>query len=238
VTARAAREMRREVRAYGSSPSQFVRLVVPPGARGTVVLLHGGWWRDRFDLELMAPLGERFQRAGWATANIEYRRTGEDGGGWPVTLQDVDRALDAVADLPRPLVLVGHSAGAHLSLLSDPRRREGVAVVSLAPVTDLLRSAHERLGEDAVREFLSAAPEAGPAASPIRVLTGGPHLIVHGGLDGRVPVGHSLDYAAEALRGGADVELLLLAAADHFVVIDPDQAFWAVVDGWLDRLAP
>lgn len=43
---------------YGDGPSQFVDRWRPdrPDTRGTIVLLHGGWWRDIWDLHLMDPL--------------------------------------------------------------------------------------------------------------------------------------------------------------------------------------
>ena len=39
--------------------------------------------------------------AGVATWNIEYRRLGNEGGGWPGTFQDVAHAADFVRTLPR-----------------------------------------------------------------------------------------------------------------------------------------
>lgn len=87
----------REVR-YGEHPSQRVRVLEPEqgpdGGRPRVaVLLHGGFWRDRHGRELMDPIAEDLLAAGWRVWNVEYRRTGGDGGGWPQTLEDVRAAL-------------------------------------------------------------------------------------------------------------------------------------------------
>src|SRR6266702_4464335 len=42
---------------YGTDPSQFGELWLPEGAAlGTVVLLHGGFWRAQYDLSRIRPL--------------------------------------------------------------------------------------------------------------------------------------------------------------------------------------
>ena len=80
---------------------------------------------------------------GWAAWNIEYRRVGQQGGGWPGTLEDVAAAVDALADLDAlagldvPLdlarvVAVGHSAGGHLLGCSSARPPRGPATVGAA----------------------------------------------------------------------------------------------------------
>jgi pimeloyl-ACP methyl ester carboxylesterase len=51
----------------------------------------------------------------------EFRRTGQEGGGWPGTFDDVTAALEAVPNLLAPYsedppVLLGHSAGGHLAV--------------------------------------------------------------------------------------------------------------------------
>ena len=47
----------------------------------------------------MDGLGDDLARRGIAAWNIEYRRVGEEGGGWPGTLIDAARATDRLADL-------------------------------------------------------------------------------------------------------------------------------------------
>ncbi|MFD0804222.1 alpha/beta hydrolase, partial [Streptomonospora algeriensis] len=88
----------RHVFAYGDHPSQVVRIHQPDADDGApfpvVVLLHGGWWRDAHDLRRVDPLAAELAEAGWLVWNLEYRRTGGDGGGWPQTLDDVCSALD------------------------------------------------------------------------------------------------------------------------------------------------
>ncbi|WP_150253019.1 alpha/beta hydrolase family protein [Nocardiopsis deserti] len=236
--------------AYGDHPSQIAHLWEPRGGADApapvAALLHGGWWRDGFGAGLMDPLARDLAAAGWAVWNVEYRRTGGGGGGWPQTLDDVDRALEALVeaaarepgryDLSRT-VSVGHSAGGHLALLNALHPRTPVrAVVALAPVTDTERCAREGLGEGAVEPFLGSDPSARvyAASSPLlRVPLGVPQLIVHGDADQRVPVVHSRDYVAAARAAGDTVDHHEPAGADHFAVIDPAHPAWRRVRAYL-----
>src|SRR5688500_13873711 len=87
---------------YGTARSQFGDLPLPGGARGrwpVAVVLHGGFWRDAYDLHLMDAVSTDLAAAGWAAWNVEYRRLGRDGGGWPATFEDVATAVDHLADL-------------------------------------------------------------------------------------------------------------------------------------------
>ncbi|MFD1237097.1 alpha/beta hydrolase, partial [Pseudonocardia benzenivorans] len=87
--------------AYGSDPSQFGELSLPPDGvdvRGTVVVVHGGFWRARYDLALGRPLATTLASSGFAAWNVEYRRVGL-GGGWPATFEDLAAAVDLLGDL-------------------------------------------------------------------------------------------------------------------------------------------
>src|ERR1700742_182048 len=84
---------------YGADPSQFAELALPAGPpRGVVVVVHGGFWRSRYDLALGRPLARSLVEHGWAAWNVEYRRVG-NGGGVPETLDDIAAAVDALADI-------------------------------------------------------------------------------------------------------------------------------------------
>src|SRR5437016_12995691 len=82
--------------AYGPEPLQFGELHLPGGLgpHPTVILIHGGYWRARYKLDLMAGLAGDLGGRGIAAWNIEYRRVGDRGGGWPGTFRDVARAAD------------------------------------------------------------------------------------------------------------------------------------------------
>ncbi|ASU83628.1 alpha/beta hydrolase [Nocardiopsis gilva YIM 90087] len=236
---------------YGTHPSQVIHVRQPDTDADApfpvAVLLHGGWWRDRYDARLMEPLAADLAEAGWLVWNIEYRRTGDDGGGWPRTLDDVRTALDLLkvrlADGAEPgdpsrVVAFGHSAGGHLSLMAALGSPLTI-VVGLAPVTDLRTSLHAGLGEGAVSAFLGPDPadELVEDSSPLRrIPIGTVQLIVHGKRDDRVPVEQSRAYVKAARAAGDRVDYIELLDADHFDVIDPAHESWETVQEHLGDL--
>ena len=83
--------------AYGPTGLAVRRAVAAdrqPTSRGTVVVIHGGFWRAQYGLSLGRPLAADLVARGYTAWNIEYRRVG-NGGGWPATLSDVAAAIDA-----------------------------------------------------------------------------------------------------------------------------------------------
>jgi acetyl esterase/lipase len=119
--------------AYGTDTLQFGELRVPAG-RGphpVVITVHGGCWVARLGklddravaLDLVRPIAADLTTNGFATWNLEYRRLGNDGGGWPGTFQDIAAGADHLRqiaaknhlDLTR-VVAIGHSAGGHFAL--------------------------------------------------------------------------------------------------------------------------
>jgi acetyl esterase/lipase len=240
---------------YGADPAQFGELYLPIAgqARGVAVVIHGGFWRQAYNLDLGRPLAADLAAAGIAAWNVEYRRVG-GGGGWPETLVDVAAALDALADINVPgfcpgldlarVVAVGHSAGGHLAtwLATRPGLPPGApgaaprvqlrGVVSQAGVLDLVDAAHRRVGGSAVPDLLDGMPEEVPEryelSSPIaRLPVGVPVVCVHGTADRNVPIRQSERYVAAARSAGDAVELRTLPGADHFAVIDASSREWA-----------
>lgn len=235
---------------YGEHPDQHLTLSVPsPGTQDTtIVLLHGGFWRQRYRADLMEPLRDDLVERGYVVANVEYRRVG-GAGGWPATLDDVAAALDALAEQaevdPDAVITVGHSAGGHLAVWAASRHRlpagaPGVgprvrpcAAIAQAGVVDLAAAADARLGNGAVAQLLGGQPEAVPdrygAADPARLLPiGVPVVLIHGRGDTVVPVEISRRYLEQATAAG-DPARLEIGDGDHFDVIDPDHPLWASV---------
>jgi hypothetical protein len=83
-----------------------------------------------YELQTAAPFAAALARVGIATWNIEYRRAGDPGGGWPGSFQDLARATDFLQtiaakyflDLKR-VISIGHSAGGQLALWLPARTK-------------------------------------------------------------------------------------------------------------------
>lgn len=229
---------------YGSASEHFGDLRRPAGSdrRPLVVLIHGGFWRDQYRLDLMDPLADDLAKRGYASWNIEYRRVGPTGGGWFTTLDDVAAAIDHIVSVETPpaIAVVGHSAGGHLALWNAGRTRPKPAAtpaltVGLAAVSDVVGANKHGVGRDAttnfvggsVTEFAHRYTHVQPGTEPA-----GRVLLVHGDADENVPVTQSTN-----TTGRLRVDRLeVVEGADHFDVIDPNHHSWAVTVAELDRL--
>jgi len=220
---------------YGDHPSQFVdfRRSRIPGVRPLVVMIHGGFWRNRRDLTYAGHLCIALAQDGYATANIEYRRVGDEGGGWPGTFDDVKRAIEFSresaasfdADPARTIVL-GHSAGGHLALWVAAEIADLAGAIGLSAVANLRRCRELNLSNGAVLELMGGTPDEYPerysAADPATRPTAVKRVLIHGVNDDIVPVEMSRDYPLPA-------RIVQLPGADHFAVIDPSSAAWPEV---------
>jgi acetyl esterase/lipase len=249
----------RVVHPYGSHPSQVGELFLPmkQGPHPVAVVVHGGYWRSRYDRSLMTELCLDLAAHGWAAWNLEYRRVGS-GGGWPETFEDVAAGVDALAELEEPLDLervisVGHSAGGHLALWlagrgglpagtpgADPRVRVRAAV-SQAGVIDLRLAAQLSPSAQPTRALLGDPEkhaERYELASPReRLPLGVPQLVLHGDQDNTVSVRIATSYAAAAREAGDPCELVLLSGTGHLEHIDARAPAWHVARDWLDTYA-
>ncbi len=240
---------------YGQKPFQYGELYLAhgkPNKAPVVILIHGGFWRSAYNLSLMRRLARDLAHHGITAWNIEYRRVGNNNGGWPATMLDVALATDYLRTLTTQypideerIVTVGHSAGGHLALWLAARHRIKVGelvaqnplkitgVISLAGCTDLEYVAQLGLGRDAAVELLGGEPQAVPeryaTASPAALLPlGVPQVLIHGTRDNNVPFDVSQFYARKAQEAGDAVTLIELPGADHFIVIDPTSESWAI----------
>ena len=210
--------------AYGPEPLQFGDLRLPdgPGPHPLAVVVHGGAWMGNWNLVHTGHLCVELAAAGIASWNVEYRRVGDVGGGWPGTFEDVRLAVEHAPSLPGVdpgrIVLAGHSAGGHLVLLAGRRAALSLrGVLALAPV-----SAPEAWEHDSVGLFFGGEPPA--EGSPRRLLPlGVRQVLVHGTADATVPFSLSERYVEAA---GDEAELIALEGAGHFEPIDPQAAEW------------
>ena len=198
----------------------------------------------------MRPLAAALNAAGIATWNIEYRRLGHPGGGWPGTFQDVAHAADTVRTLAKnhPLdltrvVTIGHSAGGHFATwvaarhrlattspvyVADPIKLKGV--VSLDGPADLKKTiAIQRpiCGKPVITDLIGGSPEEQPGrfhdGSPIELLPIGVREVF---FTGQMFDGHAAPYEQAARRAGDVVDVKVYPDADHIAFIDPQSALW------------
>jgi acetyl esterase/lipase len=249
--------------AYGGDSLQFGELRVPStgGPHPVAVVVHGGCWlaqlgdmdRRAVAIDNMRPLAAALAEAGIATWNIEYRRLGHEGGGWPGTFHDVASAADHLRsialehslDLTR-VIAMGHSSGGHLAMwlggrpriattsdlyTRDPLQLSGV--INLDGPADLAATIpRERqiCGAPVVTDLLGGVDaeqsERLRDASPVELL---PFGVAQVYMAGRMFGEQVAPYEVAARAAGDDVRSISLPAAGHFVFIDPQSDEWPQV---------
>ena len=230
--------------AYGTDENQFGDLRLPKtrGPHPVVVNIHSGFWRNKYSLEHAGHLCAALTARSVATWNLEYRRAGDAGGGWPGTFEDVRSGFRFVQQLSkehgldaRRVVVIGHSAGGQLAVCLAARESSLRGVVSLAGVLNLRRTWELHLSNDAVVEFLGGTPASVAdhyrEADPMQVaIAGVPQRIVQGKDDDVVPPAFAREYVAAKKARQENVELIELEKCGHFEVIDPRSRAWAEVE--------
>jgi acetyl esterase/lipase len=250
---------------YGTGPSQYGELRVPAGGgpHPLVILIHGGCFKFG-TLRYFGAMADALEAGGIATWNIEYRRLGEPGSGWPGTYLDVARAVDQVRviakehrlDLDR-VVVVGHSAGGHLAMWTAARGRLPAesdlyvanslkvrGVVNLAGPMDMTANiaGYEGLcGDTVITSLLGGTPSAVPQryaqASAMKLLPlGVPQVIVVGEHEEFVPLANVDAYVKAATAAGDRVRRILIPTAGHFEVASPLAFTWPQVEAAITSL--
>ena len=234
------------------SPHQFGHLLLPQKSHGhdstgpfpVALLVHGGCWLSQYDIKHLAALENALAEDGFAVWSIEYRRVGDDGGGWPNTFLDVARGADHLRKLAEdhPLdldrvIVVGHSAGGQMALwlaardriaedsdlhLPEPLKLQGV--LALAPAPDLAALHARGTCGNVIDKLMGGSPEQFPerydAASPVELpATGLPQILIGGNLDAGFGDG-AFRYHAVA-SDPTEVVLREIPGAGHFEVIAP-----------------
>lgn len=233
--------------AYGTDPDQFFDLRwptmrAPQAGFPLVINIHGGFWRAKYDLAHAGHLCAALTNRGLVTANLEYRRVGNEGGGWPGTFVDICQAYDFLVEQApefdidaRRVLIMGHSAGGQLAFCLAACRPRVSAVVSLAGVVDLQRGYELHLSHDAVVAFLGGTPSDVPEryrdADPMRFsVKHVRQVLVHGTLDEQAPPDFSRAYVAHKIKRKENVEIIEIPDAGHYELIDPRTDAWKRVE--------
>lgn len=224
---------------YGDDDDQVFEFRAPSNPRGVVILIHGGFWRTNWARDIMDPLAVEVHRAGFATANIEYRRGPRS---FETSTGDVSCAVDAVVanagahGIPTDDVfLVGHSAGGYLAIREATSRRT-VRAIGLAPIVDLDGISAMRPDDDPVAAYLGGSVDDQPEAwarAAIRIDADPSIDLIHGTGDETVPIDHSRTLAASH----GSVRLSEIDGAAHMDLIDPSHASFATLVAALGRSA-
>jgi acetyl esterase/lipase len=226
---------------YGPDPNQFIDVRLPEGKQHPLVFfIHGGYWRAKYDRTYAGHLCDALKKAGIATWNVEYRRVGNPGGGWPGTFEDIRSAFRLLTEhrvagtiAPHDLKRVcaaGHSAGGQLALCLAAHEPSITRALSLAGVLDLHRGWELHLSNDAVAGFLGGSPQQVPdhyrEASPAELHIKARQILVHGTADDSVPYEISKNYFDTKKKAGENVELISMREIGHFEIVDPGSQVW------------
>lgn len=230
---------------YGPDDLRSGDLRLPPGKGPfpVAVVIHGGCWTASYDTKAgIAGVADALTKRGIATWNIEYRRMGDPGAGWPGTFEDIGAGIDHLAVLAktRPIDLtrvavIGHSSGAHLALWGASRGRLGprfapvvkpVAVVAIdgpGALAPFVGVDAEVCGQPVIVPLMGGPPdkqaEAYAMASPADHLPlGMRQLLVMAAFKPFMT-----PYAAAARAAGDGVEVIE-GGEDHFEVVTPSTA--------------
>lgn len=243
---------------YGEAELQIGELRTPLTTLDTfplVIFIHGGCWLSDYNLDHVSAVCADLVEAGYAVWTPEYRRVGDEGGGYPNTFKDIQASVDfarTLADIyPLDLenvVIMGHSAGGHLALwlatqqnltknnpLYNPNPLSLKGVISLAGITDLV--AYDEVGNDcssAVAQLMDGTSEEMGSryhkSSPINLLPAKiPIRLIHGDQDNIVPLSQSEVFAKKAKAKGENVTILTIEGGGHFDMVSPHSAAWLVI---------
>jgi acetyl esterase/lipase len=237
--------------AYSSDPNQFgdLRLPTTKPPFPLVMNIHGGFWRAKYDLAHAGHLCAALTAKGIATWNIEYRRVGNPGGGWPGTFEDIRNAYRYLPQLAKrynidstKILVMGHSAGGQLALCLAAHESSVKRVVSLAGVVDLQQAWEQHLSDNAVVEFLGGKPKDVPEhyreADPMELAIDHAmtQWLIHGAGDDTVPSYFSRQYAEQKKKQGEDVHYTEISTAGHFDLIDPHSKAWPTLENTVCHL--
>ncbi|HHM9106722.1 esterase [Pseudomonas aeruginosa] len=215
----ASRPVRRDL-AYGESPRQRFDWI-PCGEPDApcLVFIHGGYWQN-CSKEDFAFIAEGPLNDGFNVVLAEYTLAPQ--ASMTQIVAEIGCLLEHLAADPeqlgvasRPLILSGHSAGGHLTLMyrDHPLVTAALAISSLVDL--------EPISLSWLNDKLRLSPQEIEAFSPLRRLGKGVPTVLAVGAD-ELPelVRHTDEYAAASVAEGEPATLLHVPGCTHFSVLD------------------
>lgn len=230
------------VEEYLSGVEADIHLPPDPSGAPVVLLVHGGSWRET-DRTGLTPLADSLAGRGMVVVNANHRTTAA-GAEMATMVGDVVCATRFAAATaaaagdgdgePGPLVVVGHSSGAHLAALAAlagdqfptrcPHPEAAIdGLVGLAGPYEI--GAVASLVAPAIGASPDDDPEAWEMADPFNHVaerTGLLVLLVHGTDDRTLDIVFSEDFADALDDAGHDVALEIVPGEDHFSILSPE----------------
>ena len=177
-----------------------------------LIFIHGGCWLNAYGYEHAKGMYHALAELGMGVYVTEYRRVGDEGGGWPGSLDDVTQAIStALKRIENEgrytnIYIAGHSAGGHLALLAAQRlsssslnlsRADIKRIIGLAAITDIQSYAKGHNScQSATAKFMNGTPEYVPTAyqraTPRPTHGSLPITLLQGDADSIVPARHAV----------------------------------------------
>lgn len=231
--------------AYGSDAKQRFDFYAPKGNVNSdtlIVIVHGGGWAAGKRIQF-TPHALFFSGKGYSVANMDYRLapyadpSSDPSWSYKEPLNDIASVLNKIESDPSryklnpgyKIVLIGHSAGGHLSNLYGLKEnyfggdQQVADVVSLAGPTDFVSLHTEGWESRAVSTYLNGASF--EEASPARQVSQGEttrYLLANGNVagtdppsDGLVPVQQVTIFEQALKDKNVYVETLIVSGRDH-----------------------
>ena len=230
---------------YGTDPAQKMDIYLPSGRTSSstkvIILIHGGAWTQQ-DKTDFTPYVDTLKRRlpGFAIFNINYRLATGAINFFPTQENDVKTAIGFIFSrtdeyrISQKFVLLGASAGAHLSMLQAYKYTNPVIIKAVvdffgpADITDMYNNPASILAPPAaIAAVVGATPASNPAlyqqSSPINFVTtqSPPTIILQGGADVLVSPSQSV-----ALRN----KLQTLGVVNQYVFYPTENHGWAGAD--------
>ena len=210
---------------YGEDPLQYALLWKASSAstnKPLIVLIHGGCWLNAFDIHHTFPFSTGLVQAGFDVWSLEYRRTGDEGGGWPGTFEDIKQGIAAASKYNDNysldnIIVAGHSAGGHLALLAGSEMESLKGIVGLAAIVDIEeyskgKNSCQTVTKDFMQGTADEKPHAYALANPVKHEPHAKVMLLQGDADSIVP---------ESQATNSNLPTKIVEKAGHFDWIHP-----------------